>query len=179
LWSIAVNISIFIYIYKSIKKVNIMGTDSKMVLWSSGYSVTVKVINEQRRELIKLVNDMYDHIKNDELPEQDYFKKVIYQAAEKIKKHFETEEKFLLTAKFYDYDEHKNAHDAFLLTFIENILKFEDGKKMSIASFTRFIRNWILNHISIMDKQYHVYFRRIASCHTNVKPNTVSEKIAS
>ena len=34
---------------------------------------------------------------------------------------------------------------------------------MSLLSFTNFLKDWILTHIAISDKQYFEYFRKIAT----------------
>jgi hemerythrin len=144
------------------KEGDIMRIDSKLVTWSSTYSVGVRLIDDQHKGLLNLVNDMYNHVVDDEAAERAYFKKVIQEAVKYVKVHFATEERVMLAAKFKGYAEHKRAHDSFILTVIDNIREFETGKKMNLATFTHFLKDWILTHIAIMDKQYFEYLKRIA-----------------
>jgi len=155
-----------------------MNTKSNLVTWSSTYSVGVRSIDAQHMELINLVNDMYNHIVGDEKAERAYFKKVIHNAVEYVKVHFATEEKILLATKFPGYAEHKKAHDLFILTVLENIRAYEDGKKMNLASFTHFLKDWILTHIAIMDKQYFNFLKKIATRKANGKLSVTREDIA-
>lgn len=155
-----------------------MRIDSKLLTWSSTYSVGIRVIDEQHRELINLINDMYNHVNNDESSECAYFKNIIHQIVDKIKIHFETEEKILIATKFRGYAEHKKTHDSFLLTVIENVLKFETGKKISLVSFSLFLKDWVLTHIAIMDKQYYEFLKKVASQKVRTKRDNTLEDIA-
>jgi hemerythrin len=107
---------------------------------------------------------MYNHVnKDNEEAERAYFKSVIRQVVDYVKVHFATEERIMQKAKFQGYLAHKKVHDDFILSVVDTIQKFEEGKKVPLSSFTHFIRDWILTHIAIMDKQYFEYFLRIAS----------------
>jgi len=155
-----------------------MNMESNLVTWSSTYSVGIRAIDAQHMELINLVNDMYNHIVGDEEAERAYFKEVINHAVEYIKVHFATEEKIMRATKFPGYLEHKRAHDLFILNFIENIRDYEDGKRVNLASFTHFLKDWILSHIAIMDKQYFVFLKKIATRKANGKLTVSKEDIA-
>src|SRR5215510_11524730 len=136
---------------------------SDLVTWSSTFSCGVKLIDDQHKGLLDLVNDMFNHVVGDEQTEREYFKKVIQQAVNYVKVHFATEERIMIATKFPGYTEHKKAHDTFVLTTVNNIRDFEAGKKFSLSTFTKFLKEWILTHIAIMDKQYFNYFKSIAS----------------
>jgi hemerythrin len=155
-----------------------MSTNSNLVTWSSTYSVGVKSIDAQHMELINLVNDMYNHIAGDEKAERAYFKNVIHQTVEYVKAQFAAEEKILLASKYPGYAEHKKAHDLFILTVLENIRDYEDGKKINLAAFTHFLKDWILTHIAIKDKQYFDFLKRIAIRKANRELSVTRENIA-
>jgi hemerythrin len=136
---------------------------SELVSWSPTFSVGVKLIDDQHKGLLNLVNDLFNHAIGDEAAERAYFQKVIQQAVQYVKVHFATEEKIMLHTNFPGYAEHKKAHDAFVLTVVDNIRDFEAGKKFTLSGFTKFLKEWVLTHIAIMDKQYFAYFRQIAT----------------
>ncbi|MDR2943321.1 MAG: bacteriohemerythrin [Treponema sp.] len=151
---------------------------SDLVTWSSTYSVGIKVIDEQHKGLFNLVNDMYNHVVNDKTAELAYFKEIIQEAVSYVKVHFATEEKIMTSAKFQGYAEHKKAHDSFILAIVDNIRDYEAGKRLTLASFTHFLKDWILTHIAIMDKQYFEYFRKIATRKANGELSIPSAGIA-
>jgi len=135
----------------------------KLVTWSPAFSVGVKLIDDQHKGLVDLVNDMFSHAVGNEHAERAYFKEVIQQAVQYIKVHFATEEKIMLATKFPGYAEHKKTHDDFVLTVVQNIKDFEAGKRLTLTKFTYFLKEWTLTHIAVMDKQYFEYFKKIAS----------------
>jgi hemerythrin len=92
-----------------------------------------------------------------------YFSTVIQQAVEYIKVHFASEEKILIATKHPGYKEHKKRNDDFTLTVIKSVKDFEAGKKLVLTTFSRFLRDWILSHIAVVDRKYADYFRQIAT----------------
>ncbi|MCL2801831.1 MAG: bacteriohemerythrin [Treponema sp.] len=144
---------------------------NELITWSSKFACGIKLIDEQHKGLVSLVNDMFNHVSGNEKEEQEYFCKVIKEAVKYIKIHFATEEKIMLAAKFKGYAEHKRKHDTFVFTVIESINSYEFGcecgKRLSLLTFTKFLKDWILTHIALMDKQYFDYLRKIASRKSN------------
>ena len=155
-----------------------MGKDnSELVSWTSKFSVGIKLIDDQHKGLLDLVNDMFNHVVGNETEERIYFESVIQKAIQYVKVHFATEEKIMSATKFQGYKEHKKAHDAFVMTVVNNISNFEAGEKVSLSTFTKFLKEWILSHIAIMDKQYFEYFKKIASRKDNGKLSITSADI--
>ena len=96
--------------------------DSNLVTWSGTYSVGIKLIDDQHKELFNLVNDMYNHVNNDdEAAERAYFQSVIRQVVGYVKTHFATEEKIMEKTRFQGYAEHKKVHDSFILRVVDTI----------------------------------------------------------
>jgi len=140
-----------------------------LVTWSPTFSCGIKLIDDQHKELLVLVNDMFNHIVGDEHAERAYFKSIIQKAIDYVKNHFSTEEKIMLHTRFSGYAEHKKEHDAFVLAVIDKVRDFEAGKRLTLTDFTRFLKEWVLTHIAIMDKQYFTYFKQIATRKENGK----------
>ena len=136
---------------------------SEIITWSPTYSVGVKIIDDQHRGLLNLLNDLFNHVVGDADEERAYFKKVIQQAVDYVRVHFSTEEKIMSGTNFPGYPEHKKAHDVFVLTVVEKVRDYETGRKLTLIEFTKFLKDWILTHIAIMDKQYFAYFKEIAT----------------
>jgi len=133
------------------------------VEWSNSFSMGIKVIDDQHKKLLDIVNDLYNHSSDNPDEEGEYFKSVIGQAVEYIKTHFSEEEKFMKAIKFPDYDNHKKEHNSFVLNVIKSIKDFEDGKRLVLVNFASFLKEWILAHIAIEDNKYAVYFKQLAT----------------
>jgi hemerythrin len=133
------------------------------VSWSDSYSLGIKLIDDQHKGLLEFVNDLLNHATGDETEERFYFQEVIQQAVQYIKTHFATEEKYMIAFKFPGYAAHKKVHDEFTLTVIKTVKEFESGKRLVLDKFAHFLRDWVLSHVAIMDRQYSDYFKKIAT----------------
>ena len=140
-----------------------MAQKSELVTWSQTFSVGVKLIDDQHKGLMELVNDMFNHVTGNDEEERAYFTSIIQKAVQYVKVHFDTEEKIMIQTNFPGYLEHKKAHDSFVLTVVEQIKNFEAGKRLTLSDFIKFLKEWILTHIAIMDKQYFRYLKQIAT----------------
>jgi len=136
---------------------------SELLRWSPAFSVGIKLIDDQHKVLLNLVNDMFNHVAGDMETEHQYYLKVIRETLHYIKYHFGTEEELMTHVKFPGFNKHKKAHLAFILTVMETIRDFEAGKRFTFVEFTRFLREWILTHIAIMDKQHFTCIKKMAA----------------
>jgi len=158
--------------------VNTSPQNQNHVTWSESYSMGIKVIDDQHKGLLDFVNDLFSHSTGNEKEEMEYFKKVIQQAVKYIKEHFSTEEKLMLATKFPGYAEHKKIHDEFTLTVVNSVKDFEGGKRLVLEKFAYFLKDWVLSHVAVMDKQYALYFKKIATRNEDGKLTISSANIA-
>jgi len=140
-----------------------MAVNHNLIVWSRKFMCGIKIIDDQHKGLVDLVNDMFNHVTGDEEQERIYLNKIIQEAVNYVKVHFSTEEKIMNVTKFPGYEEHKLEHEKFILTVARHIEYFTSGKNVSLISFTKFLKEWVLSHIAVMDKKYFVYFRMIAT----------------
>ena len=138
-----------------------------VVTWSPTYSVGVALIDDQHKKLIKMTNELFNHCVGDPESERAYFKEVIQNAVDYVKVHFSTEEKIMLRTAYPGYTEHKRQHDSFVLMVLDQVKAFEESRKTSLLNFTNFLKDWVLTHIAISDKQYFEYFKKIATRKSN------------
>jgi hemerythrin len=134
---------------------------SELITWSSTFSCGIKLIDDQHKDVVDLVNDMFRHATGNDEEEHAYFSNVIQKAVRYIKIHFATEEKIMRTIHYPDYAEHKRHHDCFILEVLDNIRDYEAGKHYTLYSFTKYLKDWVLSHIGVMDKQYFLYVKKI------------------
>jgi hemerythrin len=144
------------------KAEDIFPRSKNYITWSASYSIGIKLIDDQHIGLLDIVNDLFNHSTGNEEEERAYFKEVIQQAVQYVKNHFHMEEKLLLSVKYPGYAEHKKAHDQFTLAVITSAKDFGSGKRLVLEKFAYFLKDWILSHIAVMDKQYAAYLRKIA-----------------
>ena len=143
--------------------VPISKNDKDQVKWSESYSLGIKLIDDQHKELLNIVNDIFNHASGNDREEHEYFKTVIKQAVDYVKYHFATEEKIMISTKYREYDIHKKSHEEFILKVLQTAKDYQAGKRLTLTSFGYFLKDWVLSHIAVMDKKYCGYFRSIAT----------------
>ncbi|MCL2440946.1 MAG: bacteriohemerythrin [Treponema sp.] len=147
-----------------------MINNNELITWSNQLSCGITLIDEQHKRLVELVNEMFDHVTGNDVQEHDYFNRVIQETVKYIKIHFTTEEKILLVTEYRGYIEHKKEHERFIKAVLENIRDYETGRRITLSTFTRFLKDWILSHIALVDRQYFEYLRKN-------KLNYIAEKV--
>jgi len=140
-----------------------MVVKNELITWTDKFSCGIKLVDDQHKALVELVNEMFNHVTGNDLQEHNYFNRVINDAVAYVKTHFATEEKLMLATKFDGYAEHKKEHDTFVLTVVENIKDYRAGKRLTLSTFTKFLKDWVLSHIALMDKKYFDYFKTVAT----------------
>jgi len=136
---------------------------SELITWNHTLSVGVKIIDDQHKGLVNLINEMFNHVTGDKIQEYIYLSKVIHRLHKYAEIHFATEEQLILATSFPGYADHKNEHNSFIITVTEHVKDNESGKKIPLSTFTKFLKDWILSHIAVKDKQYFEYFKKIAT----------------
>jgi len=154
-----------------------MAVKNELITWTNKFSSGVKLVDEQHQQLVELVNEMFNHVTGNDIQEHNYFNRVINEAVSYVKTHFATEEKLMLMTKFEGYDEHKKEHDSFVLAVVENIKDYKAGKRLTLSTFTRFLKDWVLSHIALMDKKYFDYFNKIATRKADGKLSITAEDV--
>jgi hemerythrin len=154
-----------------------MNYTPELITWSSTFSFGIKLIDKQHKEFVDLVNEMFLHATGNEEQEHEYFSKVIRKAIRYIKVHFATEEKIMRAIHYPGYTEHKRCHDCFILDILDNIHDYETEKHYSLFYFTKLLKNWVLSHIGIMDKQYYIYIKNMMALRKTSGRSRVAAKM--
>ena len=157
---------------------NLLANNSaELIVWSDRLSCGVKLIDDQHKGLVNLVNEMFKHATGNEKQEHLYFSVVIQELVKYVKVHFATEEKIMIATKYSGYASHKKEHETFILAVVNNIRDYEAGKRLTLSTFTKFLKEWILSRIAMVDKQYFEYFKAIATRKADGKLSITSADI--
>lgn len=127
-----------------------------LIEWNDNFSVNIADIDNQHKNLINLINELYNAMskgKSKEIMEEIINKMINY-----ANYHFTTEEDLMTKYGFSDYANHKKEH----VNFIEKVQKFnEDYKRGNVfvsIDVLNFLSNWLKNHILGTDKKYSAFF---------------------
>jgi hemerythrin len=128
-----------------------------LVEWDEKYSVGIPLIDDQHKELIRLTNELYQGCLGGDEKARTFFIITIRKVLDYVKYHFSAEEKLMKNAKYPLLEEHKKQHESFVLQLVTDVKSYHDGRKFVPNAFVRYLRDWILSHIAMMDTQYAKY----------------------
>ncbi|ACS79536.1 bacteriohemerythrin [Maridesulfovibrio salexigens] len=140
-------------IVQGISSGRIVDTSSgKIVEWSDDLSVDVRIIDEHHMKLLDLINELYGAMR------QRKADTVIGEVAERLLEytiyHFGYEEKIFDKHGYPEKEPHKKLHKI----FIDKISDFKDdverGKVTASTDIIRFLKDWLIKHIMVVDAKY-------------------------
>ena len=123
--------------------------------WDESCSVGVQLIDNQHKRLFALINDFHEAKTNLDQVLQDLLSYIDF--------HFKTEEKYFHEFGYEKTDEHTKEHQ-FYEDKIKEIYKrclqekVDEGKIS--AEIEGFIKDWIVHHIKVSDKEYTECFHK-------------------
>lgn len=130
-------------------------TKSVLINWDNAYSVGIAEMDNQHKQLVTLLNDLYSAMQSKK--SSDFIGKVLNKLVSYTEKHFSDEEEFMKKYSYPGIGSQIKEHTA----FTDKVLKFKgdyDAGRTSISvSITSFLKDWLVNHISISDKKYGDY----------------------
>lgn len=136
--------------------------------WSEDFSVGVTEIDRQHKQLIRLVNLLYEakeKARNEGdfesvLAELKAMVVVIDELLDYSSYHFSTEEKYMAQYEYPDLDRHRERHARFIYRVQRYRRDFEDGKPLEPMEIIEFITGWWREHILGVDKEYAPFLNR-------------------
>lgn len=120
--------------------------------WTEEYDVGVQKFNEQHMRLLTILKDIYKAM--DDKRDRATLVKIINDLLQYGKEHLAEEEACLLENNYPDFAEHKKQHNYFINRMIQFCEDFNDEKFTLHFEIAVFLKNWILNHILVVDKKY-------------------------
>jgi hemerythrin len=137
-----------------------MDISKELVSWSDDYSVSFDIVDGQHKKLVEMTNELFLGCARDPSSADVAFMKAIRDALEYAQVHFFTEEKYMKLAEYPGLPEHKKEHEAFVKTVIGAVKSFENDT-IDPIELARYLKNWLLNHIAVSDKQCAPYFMKL------------------
>jgi len=127
--------------------------------WTSDYELDIPQIDDQHKELVKMINDLYASIKSRH--SGDVVNATLNNLLQYVDIHFETEETSMQSRNYPGLDDHIQLHNELRTKVLE--LKKEQLQGENIASFElmNFLVDWLKNHISNIDRTYGEYLHKL------------------
>ena len=129
--------------------------------WNPGLSVEVASMDDEHRQLITLVNNLNEAMKQGRAKEE--MDRVFGELARYTQVHFASEERFMAQVGYPHLAQHQKEH-AELMNAVSAFKKdYDAGKALISVKLMGFLRDWIRNHIQQSDHKYGVWARQNVS----------------
>lgn len=123
-----------------------------LINWDDSFSVKVAEIDSQHQNLVKLINELNDAMK--EGKGKDILGGIINQLITYTATHFKTEENYFARFKYEDSSHHIEEHQNFVTKVTEFKEGFENGKMALSLQVMTFLKEWLTKHIKGSDQKY-------------------------
>ena len=129
-----------------------------MIEWDDKYSVGISIIDEEHKELIRIMNAAIvakQHSNN-----IDEISKLLKELTVYALNHFSTEESYMAEFNYPEFQYHKEEHHDFsnkMITFCNRVV---EGDYQIANEVLGYLKQWLVNHIQITDKKYVECFRK-------------------
>ena len=127
--------------------------EKNIVVWQNSYSVGIKLIDDQHKELIKLTNKLFVSCMAGREQSRTVFLDAVSGAVDYVGYHFGTEEKVMERVNYPEYGYHKQEHADFAREVFTKVEEFNSSKILAPLSFVYYLRDWVLHHIAVNDKK--------------------------
>ncbi len=128
-----------------------------LITWEDSLSVGVAEIDQQHQQLISLINQLYDAMKQGK--GKDVAGKIIDSLIDYTVVHFQTEEKYFEQFGYPETESHKQQHAAFVQQVSDFKEGFVKGKIALSIDMMNFLSEWLQKHIKGSDQQYTQFFQ--------------------
>ena len=135
-----------------------------LINWDERYSVGFELIDEQHKQLVGMINELYSSFIEGKA--QETASSILEKMIQYTDYHFTTEHKFFEKYNYPETEEHKKIHKSFVDKAIE-LKEGVDSEKVTVSyDIMNFLRQWLLEHILKEDKKFAKYFKQ-----NNIKLN--------
>ncbi len=127
------------------------------VLWNEKYNTGISEIDEQHKELVQILNDLYESFIDRTISEK--LMKVVQRMKAYTEFHFGVEEKYFNEFNFTGANEHIAEHQIFVQKVNTFQVDVKQGKVTASFQLINFLRSWLIEHINGTDRKYISLFK--------------------
>jgi len=145
--------------------------EKEFIRWNSNMSVGIHEIDEQHKQLIQLINDLYEVIVYHPTENAEQVKRIMNELVQYTIIHFAVEESLFRIFDYPDYDEHKQKHTELKKQVAVINRKVQSSEEKVTLELMTFLRQWLRQHIMVEDKQYGPFFVQHGIAQTHHRAN--------
>lgn len=127
-----------------------------MFNWQDSYSVGITTMDDQHKQLIGIISDLYDAMAKGK--GRQILDEVFTRLEEYTLTHFRSEEKLMKLYGYPDYQCQLEQHQKFVDQLVSLRKKSASTTEPVSVQTVSFMRDWLINHILKEDKKYTAFF---------------------
>ena len=128
-----------------------------IIEWSEALSVGNFEVDEQHKELIKIINEVGMVIRQKQYTFSNLLS-VVYKLDNYIKEHFQYEEMFMEKYLIEGREKHIKEHDSARQKMEEiNVIEQENYEEKFFCDTLGWLSNWLINHIMSTDRMLDIH----------------------
>jgi hemerythrin len=120
--------------------------------WKDEFSVGIAEMDSQHKRWIEIINELHDAMRSGQT--EKVLSSVFKKMTDYIVVHFKAEETLLDKNKFPGLDKHRKIHEKYALEIHGFVDQFAKGKILMSIEVMDSLKNWLINHIKVNDKEY-------------------------
>ena len=133
----------------NIEEGNIALNESNLFIkWRPIYETKHKIIDNQHKELVNIINELYLSTINNANDSNGGFIKAVKKCIDYTQYHFKTEEKIMDLINYSDSENHKAMHKNFCMELVNQIRKYEEGQPFVANKFLKYLKDILYNYES-------------------------------
>jgi hemerythrin len=129
------------------------------VEWRDTFSIGVKELDEQHRQLLALVNSLHAALSDRLIDRLEVYDDALKDATDYIEYHFSWEERFMRDIGYPELQAQATMH-AYYKSRVAEAQADEGQDRLAPTRFLHFLRDWLLEHIAVEDRKIGAFVAR-------------------
>jgi hemerythrin-like metal-binding protein len=120
-------------------------------VWSDELSVGNAFIDSDHQMLVDYINQLHEAMAKGH--GKEVLGKILNELIRYAKEHFQREEDHMKSIRYADFPSHKQEHEIFIKEVSDLHAKFSAGNAMLSVRVSKFLKDWLVNHIMKLDRK--------------------------
>jgi hemerythrin len=121
--------------------------------WKPEFSVGIKDVDAEHREMIELINSVYDELGGQR--DADAVDRFLGDVHRAVQSHFALEERIMRESRYEEYEDHKNDHEDLLDDIRDMMDTFDEDPVAGFETLEQSLSQWFGNHFATFDARLH------------------------
>jgi hemerythrin len=124
-----------------------------LLTWKDEYAVGVQSVDFEHEQMIALINEIYDEMK--QRCDPDSIEQFLGDVLFAISAHFALEERVMRESRYAEYEDHKDDHEELLDQIRDLMDQFAADPDNSFQILQEKLSDWFEKHFSTFDARLH------------------------